>query len=138
MPAAAVDADAVAALARSIAEAITAQDATAPGVAAAAGGEVEDDGPPLGLRARPDVAGVEEVSVTRKWDSDEPNAADIRLSPGLSLADVEQRLGAASSVPSTRPGRHLVVLGEQDVPATIFAVLGDEDGVRSLTVRRDN
>ena len=107
-------------------------------VAAAAGGDVEDDGAPLGVRARPDVAGVEEVTVTRKWDSEEPNAADIRLSAGLSLADFEQRLGAASSVPSSGAGRHLVVFGEQAVPATIFAVLGDEDGVLSLTVRRDN
>lgn len=133
------DADAVAALAGHLAEAISAADATAPGVAAAVGDDVEDDGAPLGVRSRPDVAGVEAVTVTRKWDSEEPNAAEIALSPGLSLRDAEARLGESSEVPSSAPGDDLVVLEARDgSPATIFASLDPDGDVRSITVRRDN
>jgi len=132
------DADAVAALVGRLAEAISAADATAPGVAAAVGGDVEDDGAPLGVRSRPDVAGVEAVTVTRKWDSEVPNAAEIVLLAGLSLDDVEARLGESSEVPASGPGDDLVVLEAQDGSATIFASLDPDGDVRSITVRRDN
>jgi hypothetical protein len=137
-PLEAPDADAVAALAGRLAKAIAAADATAPGVAAAVGDDVEDDGAPLGARSRPHVAGVEAVTVTRKWDSDVPNAAEIVLSAGLSLEDVEARLGGSSPVPPSAPGDDLVVLEAQDGPATIFASLDPDGDVRSITVRRDN
>ena len=132
------DADAVAELALHLADAIAGADATAPTVAAAAGGDVHDDGAPLGLRTRPDVPGVEAVTVTRRWDSEVPNAVEIILAPGLSLSDVEERLGAASPIPSSGPGDHVVVLEGRDSPATMFASLDGDDGVRAISVRRDS
>ena len=139
MTAAAVpDADAVAELATHLAEAIAGDDATAPTVAAAAGGDVHDDGAPLGLRTRPDVPGVEVVTVTRRWESEVPNSAEIILAAGLSLTDVEERLGAASPIPSSGPGVHVVVLEGRDSPATMFASLDGDGGVRAISVRRDS
>ncbi len=79
------------------------------------------------------------MTVTRKWDSEEPNAAEIVLSAGLSLDDVEARLGESSEVPASGPGDDLVVLEAHDgPPATIFASLDPDGDVRSITVRRDN
>lgn len=132
------DADAVAALAGRLATAITAADATAPSVAAAVGDDVEDDGAPLGARSRAEVAGVEAVTVTRKSDSEVPNAAEIALSAGLSLEDLRARLGDSSPVAPSGPGDDLVVLEARDCPATIFASLDPDGDVRSITVRRDN
>lgn len=137
-PVAAPDADAVAALAARLAEAITAADATARGVAAAVGDDLEDDGAPLGARSRPDIAGVEAVKVTRKWDSEVPNAAEIVLSAGLSLEDAEARLGDSRPVESSGAGVDRVLLEADQRAATIFASLDDDGGVRSITVRRDN
>jgi hypothetical protein len=130
--------DAVAELAGRLAEAIAAAGATAAGVAAVAGGDVEDDGPPLGLHASTGVPGVETVTVTRRWESELPNAAQILLTGALALADVEQRLGSSTPIPSIGPGRHVVELQATGAPATLFAALDDEGRVRSITVRRDD
>jgi hypothetical protein len=131
-------ADAVAALAGRLAEAIAADDATAAGVAAVAGGDVDDDGPPLGLHASTGVPGVQTVTVTRRWNSEVPNAAQILLTAALPLADVEQHLGSGTPIPSIAPGRHVVELEAIDAPATLFAALDDEGRVLSITVRRDS
>jgi hypothetical protein len=125
-------------LVRRLAEAIARADATAPDVARVAGGAVADDGAPLGASARSDVPGVEQVSVTRQWDSEVPNAAAIALSPGLSLTQLEAQLGESRPIPSVRPGERLVVLGDDDGDATTLAAVDASGGVRSITVRREN
>ena len=125
-------------LVRRLAEAIARPDATAPDVARVVGGDVVDDGAPLAAKARSDVPGVEQVSVTRQWDAEVPNAAAIALSPGLSLPQLEAQLGAARSIPSVRPGEQLVVLGSDDGDATTLAAVDASGGVRSITVRRES
>jgi hypothetical protein len=55
-----------------LAEAIAGADATAAGVARVAGADVSDDGAPLAVRAPADVAGVEQVSVTRQRGGEVP------------------------------------------------------------------
>ena len=125
-------------LVRRLAEAIARPDATAPDVARVAGEDIADDGAPLGAKARSDVPGVEQVSVTRQWDGDVPNAAAIALSPGLTLPQLEAQLGEARPVPSVRPGEELVVLGSDDGDATTLAAVDANGGVRSITVRREN
>ena len=90
-------------------EAIARGDATAVGVARTAGSDVSDDGAPLGVTTPADVSGVEQVSVTRQWGGDVPNAAAITLTPGLRLPQLEAHLGAARPIPSVRPGEQLVL-----------------------------
>ena len=131
------DLAAVADLVRRVADAIARPDATALDVARAAGGDVADVGAPLGGKARGDVPGVEQVSVTRQWDSEVPNAAAIALAPGLTVAELEARLGEARSIPSVRPGEQLVVLGSDEGDATTLAALDASGGVRGITVRRE-
>jgi hypothetical protein len=121
-----------------LAEAIARADATAVDVARVAGGVISDDGAPLGARARPDVPGVEQVSVTRQWGGEVPNAAAIVLSPGLNLTQLEAHLGAARPIPSVRPGEQLVALGGDDGAATVLAAVDASGGVRTITVRREN
>lgn len=127
----------VADLARRLARAMLSTGATARDVATAAGGAIDDDGPPLGLRARARVAGVEGVSVTRVWDSEAPNAAEIRLAAGLSLAELQRLLGPATPMPSRRPGDGRVRFDDAEPGATIIAAIDDADAVRSIAVRRD-
>ena len=86
-----------------LAEAIARADATAADVARVAGGDVSDDGAPLAVRAPADVPGVEQVSVTRQWGGDVPNAATLVLAPGLNLTQLEAALGAARPIPGVRP-----------------------------------
>ncbi len=132
------DASAVVALARAIEQAIVRDDATAASVAAATGAaEVDDDGAPLGVRARPDVAGVEQVTVTRRWESELPNAAEISLAPGLALADLERLLGTSRKLRSARPGDHRVAFEAPGGAATTLAAIDADGDVRSLTVRRE-
>ena len=125
-------------LVRRLAEAIARPDATAPDVARVAGGDIADDGAPLGAKARSNVPGVEQVSVTRQWDSEVPNAAAIALSPGLNLTQLEAHLGETRPIPSVRPGEQLVVLGSVDGDATTLAAVDASGGVCSITVRREN
>ena len=132
------DPSVVVALARALEQAIARDDATAASVAVAAGAaELEDDGAPLGVRARPDVAGVEQVTVTRRWESELPNAAEISLAPGLALADLERLLGASRKLRSTRPGDHRVAFEAPGDAATTLAAIGADGDVRSLIVRRE-
>jgi len=131
------DADAIAELAGRLAAAIAATDATAAGVATVAGGDVHDDGAPLGVHTSPDVPGVRSVSVTRRWDSDVPNSAEIELFGGLSLADVAARLGAPTHLPSNPSGRQTVALEGGEAPATLLAALDDDGLVSAITVLRD-
>jgi hypothetical protein len=119
-------------------EAIAKADATALDVARVAGTDISDDGAPLGARARTDVPGVVQVSVTRQWGGEVPNAAAIALSPGLSLTQLEAHLGEARPIPSVRPGEQLVVLGRDDGDATTLAAVDASGGVRTITVRREN
>jgi hypothetical protein len=121
-----------------LAEAIARADATALDVARVAGTDISDDGAPLGARARTDVPGVEQVSVTRQWGGEVPNAAAIALSPGLNLTQLEAHLGEARPIPSVRPGEQLVVLGGDDGDATTLAAVDASGGVRTITVRREN
>jgi hypothetical protein len=125
-------------LVRRLAEAIASADATAPDVARVASGDITDAGAPLGATARSDVPGVEQVSVTRQWDSEVPNAAAIALSPGLTLTQLAAHLGEPRPIPSVRPGEQLVVLGTADGDATTLAAVDASGGVRSITVRREN
>ena len=136
-PAVPHDLDAVADLSHRLAAAIGAADATASGVAAVAGGEIEDDGAPLGLRARPEIGGVEAVTVTRRWDSEVPNAAEIHLASGLSLPDVETRLGPSRALPGSEPHGRRLLVASQDDTATVTVSLNADGSVRSITVRRD-
>ena len=121
-----------------LAEAIARADATAAGVARVAGADVIDDGAPLAVRAPADVPGVEQVSVTRQWGGDVPNAAAIVLASGLDLTQLEARLGAARPIPSVRPGERLVVLGADDGDATTLAAVDASGDVRTITVRRES
>ena len=120
-----------------LAEAIARADATAVDVARVAGADVSDDGAPLGVKASADVPGVEQVSVTRQWGGEVPNAAAIALTPGLSLPQLEAHLGAARPIPSVRPGEQRVVLGGDDGDATTLAAVDASGDVRTITVRRD-
>jgi hypothetical protein len=124
-------------LAGRLAEAIARADATAVDVARVAGADVSDDGAPLGVKASADVPGVEQVSVTRQWGGEVPNAAAIALTPGLSLPQLEAHLGAARPIPSVRPGEQRVVLGGDDGDATTLAAVDASGDVRTITVRRD-
>ena len=117
-------------------EAIARADATAVDVARAAGTDVRDDGAPLGVKAPADVPGVEQVSVTRQWGGEVPNAAAITLTPGLRLPQLEAHLGAARPLPSVRPGERLVVLGGNNGDATTLAAVDACGDVRTITVRR--
>jgi hypothetical protein len=119
-------------------EAIAGAGATAVDVARAAGSDVSDDGAPLGVKASADVPGVEQVSVTRQWGGDVPNAAAITLTPGLRLPQLEAQLGAARPIPSVRPGEQLVVLGDADGDATTLAAVDAGGEVRTITVRRES
>ena len=120
-----------------LAEAIARADATAVDVARVAGADVSDDGAPLGLKASVDVPGVEQVSVTRQWGGEVPNAAAIALAPGMSLPQLEAHLGASRPIPSVRPGEQLVLLGADDGDATTLAAVDTSGDVRTITVRRD-
>ena len=131
------DALAVAELARRLASAIAIADAGAADVAAVAGGEVSDDGAPLPAHAHADVPGVQSVTVTRRWEGDVPNAAEIRLAPGLSLADLEARLGSSRAMTMRKPGDDRVVFEDGAQDATLMATLDRGGDVRSVTVRRD-
>ena len=119
-------------------EAIARADATAVDVARTAGTDVSDDGAPLGVKAPADVPGVEQVSVTRQWGGDVPNAAAITLTPGLRLPQLEAHLGAARPIRSVRPGEQLVVLGGADGDATTLAAVDASGDVRTITVRRES
>ena len=132
-----MDVDAVAALARRLGEAMAQPGATAAAVAAVAGGAVRDDGPPLPAYGDVDVDGVLGVSVTRRWDSDEPNTAEIKLGPGLALSDVESRLGAARPATRLDPDARRMKLDGDDARWTVLVVLDEDGTVRSLTIRRD-
>ena len=121
-----------------LAEAIAKPDATALEVAGVAGTDISDDGAPLGARARTDVAGVEQVSVTRQWGGEVPNAAAIALTPGLKLTQLEAHLGAARPIPSVRSGEQPVVFGDDDGDATTLAAVDASGDVRTITVRREN
>jgi hypothetical protein len=120
-----------------LAEAIARADATAVGVARVAAADVSDDGAPLGVKASADVPGVEQVSVTRQWGGEVPNAAAIALTPGLRLPQLEAHLGAARPLPSVRPGEQLVLLGAEGGDATTLAAVDASGDVRTITVRRD-
>ena len=128
---------AVAELAHRLASAIAATDARAVDVAAVAGGEVSDDGAPLPAHAQADVPGVQSVTVTRRWEGDVPNAAEISLAPGLSLPELEVRLGSSRALTMSRPGDHRVVFEDRAKDATMMATLDRGGGVRCVTVRRD-
>jgi hypothetical protein len=130
------DAEAVAGLARRLAAAMAEPGATAAGVAGVAGGAVTDDGPPLGLHAQAEVAGVQDVTVTRRWGGEEPNAAEIALAQGLALGDLEALLGAGRPVPARRPGDRRVVLGDGE-GARMLASIDAAGSVATLTVSRD-
>jgi hypothetical protein len=132
------DLDGVVTLVGRISDAIARRDATALDVARVAGIDISDDGAPLAVTARADVAGVEQVSVTRQWGGEVPNAAAITLAPGLDLRELEAHLGTARPLPSVRPGEQLVVLGGDDGDATTLAAADANGGVRSITVRREN
>jgi len=119
-------------------EAIARGDATAVDVARTAGSDVSDDGAPLGVKTPADVSGVEQVSVTRQWGGDVPNAAAITLTAGVSLPQLEAHLGAARPIPSVRPGEQLVVLGGADGDATTLAAVDASGDVRTITVRRES
>jgi hypothetical protein len=136
---AAPDPAAVADLARRLGEAMAAPGATAADVAALAGGTVADDGAPLGVRAEADLPGVEGVSVTRRWESEEPNAADIALAEPVELARLEDLLGAARPLPQSpgKPGEQRVVLGGDEERWAVLAALDGGGAVRAVTVRRD-
>ena len=121
-----------------LAEAIARADATAVDVARVAGADVSDDGAPLGLKASVDVPGVEQVSVTRQWGGEVPNAAAIALAPGMSLPQLEAHLGASRPIPSVRPGEQLVLLGADDGDATTLAAVDASGDVRTVTVRRES
>lgn len=121
-----------------LAEAIARADATAADVARVAGGDVSDDGAPLAVRAPADVPGVEQVSVTRQWGGDVPNAATLVLAPGLNLTQLEAGLGAARPIPGVRPGEQLVVLGADGGDATTLAAVDASGDVRTITVRRES
>jgi hypothetical protein len=129
------DGDAVADLVARLARAIAA-DATASAVAALAGGEISDDGA-LGLRARPDVPGVEAVTVTRRWESEVPNAAEVHLAPGLPLADVQARLGPGRLLRTRLAGDDRIVLEGGDDAVTTMASFDADGNVRSIAMRRD-
>lgn len=133
-----MSAAAVAELVRRLGEAIARPDATAADVAGVAGGSISDDGAPLGVHAGAGTAGVESVSVTRRWESEEPNAAEIALDRGLPLAEVEAEFGKGRVLPSaTNPGPRRLLLGDaRDGWSVLASTDGDE--VRTLTVRRDD
>ena len=119
-------------------EAIARADATAVDVARAAGSDVSDDGAPLGVKTPADVPGVEQVSVTRQWGGEVPNAAAITLAPGAEPAAARGHLGAARPIPGVRPGEQLVVLGGADGDATTLAAVDASGDVRTITVRRES
>ena len=119
-------------------EAIARADATAVDVAHAAGSDVSDDGAPLGVKTPADVPGVEQVSVTRQWGGEVPNAAAITLTAGVRLPQLEVHLGAARPIPGVRPGEQLVVLGGADGDATTLAAVDASGDVRTITVRRES
>lgn len=138
---AAPEVDQVVAALRRLGEAMTRSHATAADVAAAVPGTVHDDGPPLGLRVAPvEVAGIDAVTVTRRWDTDEPNAAEVRLASPLTLRDLERHLGDALAVPRAGLGQRRVMFqpaAAGDREWTVFSVVDDDDRVPALTVRRD-
>ncbi len=133
--------DEVVALVRHLGDAISAEGATALDVGRSLDGELRDDGSPLAVKVTSAVTGVRSVSITRRWDSEAPNAADVLLSTPLPLAELEERLGQAASVPSAKPGARQVRLGDPagGAPWTVFAHLdgADGDAASKLTVRRD-
>jgi len=133
---AAPDAAAVADLAQRLGEAMTQPGATAAAVAAAAGGEVSDDGAPLGVRAPADLPGVGTVSVTRRWESEEPNAASFELEAPVELAELEARLGASRPLPASGPGDRRALLGDGG-DWTALASLDGDGAVTAVTVRRE-
>lgn len=137
---AAPDVGQVVAALRRLGEAMTRSHATAADVAAAVPGTVHDDGPPLGLRVAPvEVAGIDAVTVTRRWNTDEPNAAEVRLASPLTLRDLERHLGDALVVPRAGLGRRRVMFEPAvgDREWTVFSVVDDNDRVPALMVRRD-
>ena len=90
------------------------------------------------MKAPVDVPGVEQVSVTRQWGGEVPNAAAITFTPGLRLPQLEAQLGAARPLPSVRPGEQVVVLGGGDGDATTLAAVDASGDVRTITVRRES
>jgi hypothetical protein len=131
-----VTAAAVAGLVRRLGEALAAQGATAPEVAGAVGGPVRDDGGPGPATATPETEGVADVSVLRIWDSDEANAATIRLERALPLADLEAELGPARGLTRAPSGPPEVAFGGDGDGWSVSAAVEDGDAVRSLSVRR--
>jgi hypothetical protein len=110
--------------------------ATVAAVVDAAGGEVVDSGAPLPAEARPVVAGIGAVTVTRRWASETPNAAMFELTPGMASAPLEAEFGAATALPGTGAAR-ILALGGGEGPATVLVTLDDDGDVRSVTVRRE-
>jgi len=110
--------------------------ATAAAVADAAGGQVVDSGAPLAAEARPRIPGVGAVTITRRWESETPNAAAFELEPGLPPAPLEVEFGAATAVPATGAAR-ILRLGDGDGPATVLVALGQDGDVRAVTIRRE-
>jgi hypothetical protein len=49
---------------------------------------------------------------------------------------LEAEFGAATPVPGTGAAR-ILMLGDGDGPATVLVTLGDDDDVRSVTIRRE-
>jgi hypothetical protein len=93
-------------------------------------------GAPLAAEARPGVAGVGAVTVTRRWESETPNSAGFELEPGLAPAPLEAELGAATPLPGTGAAR-ILLLGDGEGPATVLVGLADDGDVQSVTVRRE-
>ena len=131
------DVQAITDLVRRLAQVLDDGGATAGDVAALAGGPVTDDGAPLGVRAETDVEGVEAVTVSRVWDSDEANAVEIALAPGLRVEQLEAEFGPGRPRPTPRPGDRRVVLGGDGLAGGVLAAVDETGGVRSITVRPD-
>lgn len=133
--------DAVLALVRQLGDAMAADGATARDIGRSLDGDLQDEGAPLAVKVASAVSGVRSVSITRRWDSEAPNAADVLLSAPLPVAELESHLGPATAVPSTKPGARQVRLGDRAGAPTwsVFAHLDGADGVTTskLTVRRD-
>lgn len=128
----------IAGLIRRLGEAIAAEGATATDVAHSLDGQPHDQGAPLGVRVDDPASGVRSVSVTRRWDTDEPNAAEVLLDEPVALSDLAPHLGGSQPLPSSRPGARQVRLGEPG-PNAGWSVLAEVDrngSTAKLSVRR--
>jgi hypothetical protein len=122
-----------------LATALTRPGATAVEVAATIDGEQHDDGAPLGVRVKKAGGGIASVSVTRRWQSEEPHTAEVRLDPPLSIDDLQARWGESRSTPPMvgRPDR-AVFDGPGSARWSALADLGADGEVRAITLRRDD